>query len=435
MAAVLPFRPLRFATSSAQNLGAQIAPPYDVIDAALRQTLAARDPHNVVALDLPEGEGDAKYANAARLLATWTAEGILVRDERPAFFTYEQRFASPVDGKRRARRGFFAAVRLEPYDQRVILPHERTLSGPKEDRRKLLEATRTALSPGFLLFRGQQELAQLAAAEELLAEFETPDGIAHRFCRVTDAAVLAQVTASLESAQLLIADGHHRYETALRYATERAEGEAAASRHGLFFLVDENDPELLVLPTHRIVHSLPAFDEASFCSKLAEYFDVEEVHFVPATRGEEPGEAESLLERLAEAKTPTFAIRTQGGTSFLASLRQDIDLGALPGERAPALRALDVILLHDVILEQVLGISREAQAAKTNIRYVQDAGKAIEQVAARQDGAQLAFLLNSTPAADVRAVASAGEVMPQKSTFFYPKVPTGLAFLELDGNL
>ena len=428
MAAVLPFRPLRFASTTPHALGAQIAPPYDVIDAAMRQTLAARDPHNVVLLDLPEGEGDAKYTHAAQLLADWTAQGVLARDPEPAFFTYEQRFESPVDGKSRTRRGFFAAVRLEPYDQSVILPHERTLSGPKEDRRKLLLATRTALSPGFLLFRGTSELDQLAAASTTLAEFETPDRIAHRFGKVTDPAVLAAVTASLATAQLLIADGHHRYETALRYAEERGEGEHAASRYGLFFLVDENDPELLVLPTHRILHSLPSLDEAAFFQRLGESFVV-----TPLPLDLDP---KAILAKLAEAgrAAPSFVVRSASALC-LATLRAEVEPDALPADRALALRKLDVVLLHDLLIERLLGVSREAQAAKTNLRYVQDATNALAQSATGQDGAQLTFLLNSTPAADVRTVASAGEVMPQKSTFFYPKVPTGLAFLPLDGPL
>ncbi len=428
MAAVLPFRPLRFAPSTSHDLGAQIAPPYDVIDAALRQSLAERNPHNVVLLDLPEGEGDTKYAHAAELLAAWTRDGVLARDERPAFFTYEQRFDSPVDGKTRTRRGFFAAVRLESYDQSVILPHERTLSGPKEDRRKLLLATRTALSPGFLLFRGETELDQLAAATEVLAEFETPDGIAHRFGRVTDPAVLAAVSASLETAQLLIAEGHHRYETALRYAQERGEGTEAASRYGLFYLVDENDPELLVLPTHRILHSLAGLDESAFFERLGESFVLTElaIDLQPS----------AVLAKLADAGThaPSFVVRS-AKRLVLVTLRAEVKPDALPADRALALRKLDVVLLHDLILERLLGVSREAQAAKTNLRYVQDATNALAQSADGEGGAQLTFLLNATPAAEVRTVATAGEVMPQKSTFFYPKVPTGLAFLALDGPL
>lgn len=416
MAKVRPFRPLRYVTDplqagSSSELGRRIAPPYDVIDASLRAELAARDAHNVVRLDLPEGDGDAKYEVAARLLGSWLESGVLARDQEPAFFTYSQRFVNPVDGGTRTRRGFFAAVQLEPYDARVILPHERTLSGPKEDRRKLLEATRTALSPGFLLFRGRGELAQLATAEEVLAEFETADGVVHRLGRVVDAAVQKAVSDSFADAQLLIADGHHRYETALRYAGLRAEEPTAASRHGLFFLVDEDDPELLVLPTHRIVHSLPDFDEAAFLQKLEQLFTVRSIEPVGV-----------LAELAAVGNVPSFAIRTKG-SFVLASLR---DASARP---------LDVVVLHELVIEQLLGVSREAQAAKTNIRYVQDANAAIAQTVNAESGAQITFLLNSTPASDVRRIASAGDVMPQKSTFFYPKVPTGLLFLPLDGTL
>ena len=413
MARVRPFRPLRYVCPSETDLGRRIAPPYDVIDATMRAELETRDPHNVVQLDLPAGEGDAKYDAAARLLSAWTAEGVLARDEQPAFFTYSQRFVNPADGGVRTRRGFFAAVALEPYDKQVILPHERTLSGPKEDRRKLLEATRTALSPGFLLFRGRGELDRLAGSEEVLAEFQTPDGIEHRLGRVVEPAVLEAVSTSFADAQLLIADGHHRYETALRYGDLRAEGEGAASRHGLFFLVDEDDPELLVLPTHRIVHSLPTFDESAFLAKVAEHFDVR------------PLDTDAALAELAAAgkASPSFAIRTKD-SFVLASLK--------PSDAA---RELDVVLLHELLIEKILGVSREAQAAKTNLRYVQDAAVALAQTATADSGAQVTFLLNSTPASDVRKIASAGEVMPQKSTFFYPKVPTGLMFLPLEGAL
>lgn len=426
MATVRPFRPLRYSDPTAT--ATQIAPPYDVIDVALRATLAGSSPHNVVHLDLPSGDGDAKYAEAQRLLAAWQAEGVLTRADKPALYTYEQRFKSPVDGSPKRRAGFFAAVRLEPYDARVILPHERTLSGPKEDRRKLLEATRTALSPGFLLYRGQGEQARLEDTSELIAEFSTRDGVQHRFAKVTDAATLNAVSTSLQDAQLLIADGHHRYETALRYSDLRGEDADAASRYGLFFLVDENDPELLVLPTHRIVHGLSGFDAQDFFTKLAQWFTFTHV---------EPNEAadpSALLGKLAAAARPSFVVQ-HGDRSVLVSLREEIDPNQLPGERPTALRTLDVVLLHDLVLEQLLGISREAQAAKTNLRYMQDASNALEQARTGAEGAQLTFVLNATPPRDVRRMAEAGEVMPQKSTFFFPKVPTGLLFLPLEGAL
>lgn len=435
MATVRPFRPLRYRLDSSEpaRLATRIAPPYDVIDAELRASLAQSSPYNVVQLDLPEGEGDSKYPRAQQLLAQWIEQGALARDDRPAFYTYEQQFRSPVDGAPKRRAGFFAAVRLEPYEQRVVLPHERTLRGPKEDRRKLLEATRTALSPGFLLYRGQGEQARLEEAAEALAEFTTGEGpslVQHKFAKVTDAATLTAVTESLAAAQVLIADGHHRYETALHYAEQRAEGDAAASRFGLFFLVDENDPELLVLPTHRIVHGVAGFDEADFFAKLAQSFHLTRIEPIEAN------DTSALLGTLAAAGQgkPSFVVQ-HGERCVLATLKDEVDPASLPGERPAELRTMDVVLLHDHILEQMVGLTREAQAAKTNLRYVQDAQKALNAARTGEDGAQLAFVLNATPPSDVRRMAEAGEVMPQKSTFFYPKVPTGLLFLPLEGQL
>jgi uncharacterized protein (DUF1015 family) len=271
MAQIAPLRPLRFGS---EDLSRLVSPPYDVISPAERQELERRSPHNVVRLILPEGDGQAKYENAARILQSFIDQGVLVRDEEPAYYRYRQTFEPPGGGTRITRQGFLALVRLAPFAARIVLPHERTLSGPKEDRLKLFRATRTNLSPGFMLYRDPaRKLDEPLAQGAVIARFTTADGVDHELAKVTSAAAIAAIGAHLEGGSLLIADGHHRYETALRYSEEtdealRAAGKTIAERaeHHYFmvFLCNGDDPNLVVFPTHRLVHSLPSFDWDGF---------------------------------------------------------------------------------------------------------------------------------------------------------------------------
>jgi uncharacterized protein (DUF1015 family) len=452
MAVIAPLRPLHFAP---ENLATLVAPPYDVISPEERAALAARDPHNVVKLILPEGEGDAKYAHAAELVAAWRKEGALTRDDRPQFLRYDQRFTLP-DGRAGAgrgtlttihRRGFLGLVKVVPLadpsagPHERVLPHERTLSGPKEDRLKLFRATRTNLSPGFLLYKDPgQKLASALERAEPVARFTTPDGIDHELTRIVDPAAVAALIAGVADSALLIADGHHRYETALRY---RDEARAAATAAGaelpadaepnyfMAFFANEDDPGLVVLPTHRHLHDL-AVDKARFESSAAEHFTI-----TPLAQG---AEASALVQTLADsgAKTPSIVAAYPDGSATLLALKMKIaDLAAHPtlGHLNPQLRGADVALLHSALLEQIIGLTKEAQAAKTNLWYPQDAAASLKKLrsggGAGESGTAL-FLMNATPAAVVRNVAEAGEVMPQKSTFFYPKVLTGLAMHTLE---
>ncbi|MCL2447956.1 MAG: DUF1015 domain-containing protein, partial [Polyangiaceae bacterium] len=234
MAEIAPLTPLRYDANSARlpgGLSSVVAPPYDVISPAEREALAARDARNVVRLILPEGDGDAKYAHAAELLAQWQAGGALVRDAQPAFYRYDQTFAPPGGGARRRRRGFLALVRVVPFSDGVVLPHERTLSGPKEDRLKLFRATKANLSPGFMLYRDARgELdAALDRAQEI-AQLATPDGVEHVLAKVTGDEAIRAIVEGVSRSTLLIADGHHRYETALRYSREVEAGAALHPR-------------------------------------------------------------------------------------------------------------------------------------------------------------------------------------------------------------
>jgi uncharacterized protein (DUF1015 family) len=447
MAEIAPLTPLRYDLARLKGgLGAVVAPPYDVISPEQRAELAARDPHNVVRLILPEpkdGEaanGESKYANAGEILARWRSEGALVRDDEPAFYRYDQTFRPPgqsAGAPAIRRRGFLALVKLAPFSDRIVLPHERTLSGPKEDRLKLFRSTRANLSPGFMLYRDARgALDAPLETGETFAEFSTPDGVNHALAKVRAPAALRAIVEGVARSTLLIADGHHRYETAVRYSQEQGAAAAslgaaaqAAGEHLYFmtFLVNGDDPDLVVFPTHRYVHSLPSFSFDDLTARARAVFSVDEL--------ERGAAADVILERVRAAghKGPSMAAAAGDGRVAVLTLRGDVDLAAHPtlGREPPVLRRTDVALLHAGILESVLGITPAAQAAKTNLWYPQDAAQALRELRSDHRG-QALFLMNATPVAQVREVAEAGEVMPQKSTFFYPKVLTGLAIHTLE---
>lgn len=425
MADIAPLWPLRYDAALLEQV---VAPPYDVIDAKMRRELGERHPHNVVHIDLPEGEGDKKYERAQGLFSEWQEMGVVVRDEAPAYWRYAQTFVPPGGGAPITRKGFFALVRAVPFSDRVVLPHERTLKGPKLDRIQLSRATRAALSPQFMLYSDpNRTLDELLDAGEAFADFRTPDGIRHQIWRVTEPNTLAAITSAMQSRTLLIADGHHRYETSVAIS-EEFEAEAAErglqttsrSEHRFTYalLANGDDPSLVVFPTHRLVHSLSKFAWNELVTQARILFDVTPVM----------GTADELRARLAQETRPAICAMTQGGAAALLVLRVDADLAGHPvlGKRPAVLRDTAVALLHDGLLEYVLGITPEAQAQKTNLKYVQE--PSVGAALLESGEGQVLFLMNGTPVSTVRLVAEAGEVMPQKSTFFYPKVPTGLCF-------
>lgn len=429
MADIAPLWPLRY---DATLLAQVTSPPYDVIDSKLREELGKKHPHNVVHIDLPEGDGEKKYERAQGLFAEWQEMGVLVRDEAPAYWRYAQTFVPPGGGSPITRRGFFALVRSVPFSDRVVLPHEKTLKGPKLDRILLSRATRAALSPQFMLYSDKsRSLDSLLDGGEPFATFTSADGIKHEISKVTDPSSIAKITEAMQGKTLLIADGHHRYETSVAIS-EEFEAEAAArgiptspkSEHRFTFalLANGDDPDLVVFPTHRLIHSLPSFDWEKLLSEAASLFEVTRI---AQGAGSQPDALKSLL--AAQKAQALVAVGPEGQAALLV-LRANADLAGHPvlGKRPAVLRSTSVALLHDGLIEHILGISPEAQAQKTNIKYLQEPKVGIEAVA-RGEG-QVLFMMNGTPVATVREVAEAGEVMPQKSTFFYPKVPTGLCF-------
>ena len=429
MAVIAPFSGLRYAPDRVPELGSLLCPPYDVIGEGERRALEARNPRNLVRLEQPQGDDDGRYAAAAKTQAVWIAEGILKTDPTPAFYVYEQQFTWA--GQPRTRRGFFAAVRLEPFDRKVVLPHEHTLSAPKEDRRRLLQATRTQLSPIFGLYRDRDGAAGevIAAAVEVAPDVEatTPDGVRHRLWRLDEPPALQRLSRALADRQILIADGHHRYETMLAMQAEmRPAGPVgpAASDFAMMYLARAEDPGLLVLPTHRLVKNLVGFDLAGLCAAAKAAFDI--------SGGDErtPEAIEARLARDGATGRVVFAVRVPGeaATTWFA-LKSYVDLSGLG---PPAIRKLDVTVLHGVILGSLLGIDAEALASQAFVEYTHDTKDAVDRVAAGE--AQAAFLMNATKIEQLMAACEAGLLLPQKSTYFHPKLATGMVMHRLSGR-
>ena len=420
MAEVLPFRGIRYDLSRAGSADSLIAPPYDVVSESDRAALEAKSPFNIVRVDLPKGDPGRKYKDAARELRRWMEEGILRRDEEPAFYRYHQVFS--LGGREHTRKGFICRVRLRRFDERVVLPHERTLSGPRLDRLELARACRTHLSQVFGLYsdpdRGVDR--EFDTVDSRPPEFEARLGpVVHRSWRLTDAEAHRRIAAAMADRKVYIADGHHRYETMLALREElrpQARSPRASIEYGSMFLTSMEDPGLVILPTHRVVHGLADFDLGGVLERLRKRFAVDEL---PAT------DSEALRAKLASRER----------SFLLASRRRLFLLSLRPGEEAAvagpqALHTLDVPILHALVLEEILGIDRAAQERQTNLRYVKDFEAALEE--ARRPDVQAAFLLNPTRISQLKAVADAGEVMPQKSTFFFPKLASGLVLDPID---
>jgi len=428
MAEIAPFRGILYDTTRVAA-SQVLAPPYDVIDADERGRLAAQHEHNCVRLILPEGEGDAKYANAAATLSSWLESGVLVRDAAPAIYRYNQVFTSAeLGGREVTRRGFIAAARLHRFDERVILPHERTLKGPKVDRLALFKATGSHTSQIFTLYSDPEGEADAALAEaegrDPVVDGTTADGTRHIVWRVDDPAIVARVVAVIASRNLYIADGHHRYETMLAYRDYRREQDPtdATADFGTLFLANMDDPGLIVLPTHRLVHSLAGFSRDDVLARARDRFDIDTV----IGGASDVTTVRALLERKGAVR-PTIAMIVPGSTD-VDVLSYKVDLSA-----ASMTERLDVTILHEQILENLLGIDRAAQEAKTNLDYIKDTGKALKLTAAGKG--QACFLMNATPVAQVKAVSDEGGFMPQKSTFFYPKIASGIVFRKIDETI
>ncbi len=412
MADVQPLRALHYDLARVGALGSVVSPPYDGIDAEERARLAAQSPYNVVHIDLAAGPDP--YRGSAELLERWQADGILVRDEQPALWALTQDFDEP-DGGRRTRHGILCRVRIEDYGAGRIRSHERTHPAPQEDRLRLTRATRANLSPVFALVAdpGRRSWSALEPHLSGPAWGEAPSagGTINRLWRVTDPAVAEEVHAALADRELLIADGHHRYEAARLYAEEV--GGEGAHRYVLMCVVALEDPGLAVYPTHRLIAPLDDQRRAALRRAIEESFEITEV----ATDELVPNGSDALQIGYLDARERR---------PLRLTLRDPARVRAALPDRSDAYRQLDTAMLEALLLRDALGMDEEAIAHLDGLDYARDAASAIESV--REGRCEAAFFMAPTPVGQIQAVAAAGENMPPKSTYFLPKVPTGLLF-------
>jgi uncharacterized protein (DUF1015 family) len=433
VATLKPFRGLRYDPAKVGDLARVVAPPYDVIDAAAQERLYERSPYNVIRLILNHDRDP--YSSAAAALAEWRERGALAADPSRTLYLYAQRF--PVSGEgERERVGVIGALRLESFDSGRVRPHERTLQRAKDDRLALLRACRTSLSPIFgLVSASAWRFSDLAPARAPDIELKDDTGADHRVWQLADATTVAAVAERLADKDVFIADGHHRYETALRYRDEvRTALGASAPPPGsapydyvLAYLTTMEDPGLLILPTHRVLRSL-ALAPAALRAALATCFTVEDL---PWTKEG----AAALLARLGSrpargrqsASTADPQVRIGAavqGAGVLWLLSAATAALPFPGELPAALKALDVTALHQVVLAGVLGLPIGERGGTPGLSYTQDAHLALDRVTTGEAAA--AFFLPATDVESLRAVALAGLTMPEKSTFFHPKLLSGL---------
>jgi uncharacterized protein (DUF1015 family) len=411
MAKVFPFRAYRYDTK-AGPLEHLLTQPYDKITPEMRARYLSLNPHNLVRIILGErtpsdGPGNNVYTRAAALLNDWMSLGVLQRDPEPSLFAYFQEFCVPDTGERLVRKGFIGLGAVEDYSAGVVYRHEQTLSGPKQDRLELLRHTRAHFGQIFMLYPDPQaqidqlldECAQALPAAVITDEY----GATHRLWKIADDGRISRIGALMADKKLLIADGHHRYETALAFRNENP-GLAGATRVMMTF-VNMHSPGLKILATHRLVNGLAAFDGDDFLRRVTETFEVQPLR-----------SAEDLKTIWSNASPGMIGVAI-GERLYLLKLRD-------PGDK------LDVSVLHEDVLRDVMGIGEEAVRAEKNLRYVRGLDKAIE--AARSGQAQIAFLLRPTSIEDVARISFGGGVMPQKSTDFYPKLLSGLTIYKLD---
>jgi uncharacterized protein (DUF1015 family) len=448
---VVPFRAWRY-SPQAGELSSLVAPPYDVVGPDLQSALYTRSAHNVIRVDLGttqpgDTDSDSQYTRAAALLAEWKRTGVLVRDRQPSVTFVEETFVGP-DGVAGRRHGVLAALRLSEFGDGVVFPHEHTLTGPKEDRFRLMSATAMSLSPVFLLYDLPGDDITVAWRAALGSEqpaATTVDDISNvtRLWPTSDTSLVALVAERLRSSRFLVADGHHRYETALRYQkTRRAgstepDGSASACDYCLVYLANRRDPALAIYPTHRLLRGLTERAVADLPRALQTFFEVERLDI----RGHGSGPAAADPADAQDAIAAYLKSHPRGAFGLWGPL-----LGAPYGvvlsnrakahvsdEHSDAYQELDVAILQSLVLERTLGISPADIAAERNLAYFKDTADAFARLEAGEF--QVGIFMNPTGLDEVCEVAFGGERMPQKTTFFYPKLPTGLVFHELTGRL
>jgi uncharacterized protein (DUF1015 family) len=431
MAILSPFQAWRYA-SDRVPAGQVVTQPYDKITPEMQERYYEASPYNLVRVILGKrlpGDGDREnvYTRAAASFSDWRRSGVLSQDPQPALYRYSQTFTVPGTHTRANRQGFIALGRLEDYSAGVVFRHELTHSGPKADRLHLLRATRTHFEQIFMLYAGVPEIdAHLQSAAPPDIEVTDEYGVLHQILTISDPAAITAVVTQMRDQRLLIADGHHRYETALAYRDERRQAAPSTatgpydSMMMTFFNMDS--PGLVILPTHRVVYGLPSFSTTQLQAGARQFFNVEEVD-----PGIDAPRAAAILREAGHAGTALIAATAE--RVFLMHSPKAVATNRFAGLSLRQ-QSLDVVQLHKCLLECVLKISEEAIRNLQNISYHRDAADALAQV--RSGQAQAAFLMNPVKIEQMRDIAFAGEVMPQKSTDFYPKLLSGLTIYAME---
>lgn len=430
MSKIEAFNGLRFNPEKVGDLAAVMAPPYDVIDSALQDKLYDRSPYNVVRIDLAKEEAElSRYAVAQHTFATWKQKGILQRDSQPSIYLYFQTYALP-DGRRPTRKGFIARRKVESFAEGGVKPHEQTFPGPKADRLKLMQSTNASFSPIFSLYSDpKQEVGvQLEALSQGKPDIHIKDdkGDEHRLWKIDDPAAIAKLFGSIHDRTLMIADGHHRYETAVAFAEEQKAKRGAEFRgdepfnYVMMYFCALEDPGLVVLPTHRVLDQRPDVAPELFLKLVSDYaklksFPISESKAALAHL-EDEGLREHALGWVHDGKIDVLTFDAE-------KLLQSESLNHLHF----SIRDLDVTILHDLVLAELLGIAKGAQKEYGNIHYVKDGQDAIRL---SEEKKTYGFLMNGTKLKQIEAAIDLGEKMPQKSTFFYPKPLTGFVLLD-----
>ncbi len=441
MAIIAPFRGFTYNQEKAGRIENLVCPPYDIISPAEQQELYRKNPNNIIRLEFglvspADSDEDNRYTRAAAVLEDWSKSRVLTQGTDPAFYIYEMEYA--VRGATNRLRGMICLVRIEDYETGVIKPHETTLSGPKTDRLNLLRACKAGFSQIFSLFSDPHgTIADILEKTTGKPEMEVKhsDGVIHRIWTLINKNDIATIVREMADKPVFIADGHHRYDTALNYRNEQRK--AAGSTTGeeghnyvAMFLARMEDPGLTILPAHRTLFNLSNFNPQQFEEDLNRFFNIERVDFSDAS---EPKDRRSILDSMAlrADQAHVFGMRVRGEHSYyLLTLRNETDMDALLPAKSPAYRRLDVSILHHLIIDKLLGIRMDTHKLGLNIEYIKDADEADKRV---HDGdAEVVFFMNPTKVREVKDVASVGERMPQKATYFYPKLLTGLVMHKLE---
>lgn len=427
MAEVRPVQAFEYSKEYAHSLGEVITAPYDVISPAMQQAYYERSPYNIIRLEfdrvLPEDTSiNNRYTRAAATFAEWRLSGVLRYVQKPSMYVHKHIFT--VNGTKRTRTSLFARVRLEPFESKVVLPHEFTMPKPKDDRLKLLHACSANLSPLMMLFEDQMNtvsnLILSMQSSENIERFTDEVGEDHELSQIDNPSTLEEIQNFFQDKPLFIADGHHRYETALAYRDERISGPGGLTPNDpanfvMVELISITDPGLVVLPTHRIIRNVPEDRLRNLEKQVHEYFTVDQL--------DPSQDIKAVSEHLTQQNVPAFVAAFSGKLLMLKLNEAGRRLMQHSGQ-SEEWQKIDTAVLQQVIMEPLLGISSSAVAGETHIEYTRDASYALKEV--MDNRAQVTFLLNATLVDSIRDVSLKGERMPQKSTYFYPKCLAGM---------